>query len=150
MIYRILEILGNRHAGFILCLIVVTNLAAGKSGHEYESQISILPFFHLILSSFFSRLSAVHWWLYLLLVTFSLFAINMVACFIESLIRIRSTTIRQIKAVCRHVFIHAALILTMTAHIYDGFYGSSGQATLSPDPVIHYAGIGRGQRTLCS
>jgi len=98
------------------------------------------PFFPFDLQFFFQPTLTVHWWLYLLLITFSFFAINMVACFIESLIRIKSATTGKLRLFIG-IFIHAALILTMAAHIYDGFYGSSGQATLSPEPTL-ITGIG--------
>jgi len=139
MIYRIIEILGNRHAGFILCLIVVINLAAGSLVMNMNPEI-YPPFFPFDLKFFFQPTISVHWWLYLLLVTFSLFAINMVACFIESLVRIRTTTTGRLRLFIG-IFIHAALILTMAAHIHDGFYGNSGQATLSPEPT-RITGIG--------
>lgn len=139
MIYRFIEILGNRHAGFILCLIVIINLIAGSLVMNMNPEL-YPPFFPFDLKFFFQPTLAVHWWLYLLLATFSLFAINMVACFIESLIRVRSTTTGRLRLFVG-IFIHAALILTMAAHIYDGIYGSSGQATLSPEPA-YITGIG--------
>jgi len=139
MFYRTIEILGNRHAGFILCLIVVINLAAGSLVMNMNPEL-YPPFFPFDLNFFFQPMLTVHWWLYLLLITFSLFAVNMVACFIESLIRLRSTTTGKLRLFVG-IFIHAALILTMAAHIYDGFYGNSGQATLSPEPTS-IAGIG--------
>jgi len=139
MIYQILEILGNRHAGFILCLIVIINLAVGSLVMNMNPEL-YPPFFPFDLKFFFQPTLPVHWWLYLLLFTFSLFAINMTACFVESLIRIRDTTTGRLRLFVG-IFIHAALILTMAAHIYDGFYGDSGQATLSPQPTS-IAGIG--------
>ncbi len=139
MIYRIIEILGNRHAGFILCLIVVINLTAGSLVMNMNPEL-YPPFFPFDLKFFFRPVLAVHWWLYLLLVTFGLFAINMMACLIESLARIKNTTTGRLRLFIG-IFIHTALILTMTAHLYDGFYGNSGQATLSPEPTS-IAGIG--------
>ncbi len=139
MIYRIVEILGNRHAGFILCLIVIINLAAGSLVMNMNPEL-YPPFFPFDLKFFFQPTLGVHWWLYLLLVTFGLFGINMIACLIESIIRIRNTTTDK-RRLFIGIFIHAAVILTMAAHIYDGFYGSSGQATLSPKPTT-IAGIG--------
>jgi len=133
MIHRTVEILGNRHAGFILCLIVVINLIAGSLVMNMNPEL-YPPFFPFDLKFFFHPMLAVHWWLYLLLVTFGLFAINMTACFIESIIRIRDTTTGRLRLFIG-IFIHAALILTMAAHLYDGFYGNSGQATLSPEPT---------------
>jgi len=139
MIYRTVEILGNRHAGFILCLIVIINLAAGSLVMNMTPEI-YPPFFPFDLKFFFQPTLAVHWWLYILLITFGLFAINMVACFVESIIRLRTTTTGRLRLFVG-IFIHAALILTMAAHVYDGFYGNSGQATLSPQPTS-IAGIG--------
>jgi len=139
MIYRIVEILGNRHAGFILCLIVIINLAAGSLVMNMNPEL-YPPFFPFDLKFFFQPALIVHWWLYLLLVTFSLFGINMIACLIESIIRVRNATTGK-RRLFIGIFIHAAVILTMAAHIYDGFYGSSGQATLSPKPTT-IAGIG--------
>jgi len=139
MIYRTVEILGNRHAGFILCLIVIINLAAGSLVMNMNPEI-YPPFFPFDLKFFFQPTLAVHWWLYILLITFGLFAINMVACFVESIIRLRTATTGRLRLFVG-IFIHAALILTMAAHVYDGFYGNSGQATLSPQPTS-IAGIG--------
>ncbi len=139
MIYRTIEILGNRHAGFILCLIVVLNLAVGSLVMNMNPEI-YPPFFPFNLTFFFQPVLAVHWWLYLLFLTFGLFAVNMIACFIESLIRLRTATTGRLRLLAG-IFIHAALILTMAAHIHDGFYGGSGQATLSPEPTP-LAGIG--------
>ncbi len=139
MAYRIIEILGNRHAGFILCLVVIINLAVGSLVMNINPEL-YPPFFPFDLKFFFQPTLTVHWWLYLLLVTFSLFGINMIACFIESIIRIRDTTTGRLRLFIG-IFIHAAVILTMVAHIYDGFYGNSGQATLSPNPIT-IAGIG--------
>ncbi len=139
MIYRIVEILGNRYAGFILCLIVILNLAAGSLVMNMNPEI-YPPFFPFDLNFFFQPTLTVHWWLYLLLVTFGLFAINMIACFIESLVRLRTAVTGRLRLFVG-IFIHAALILTMAAHIHDGFYGGSGQATLSPEP-IRLTGIG--------
>ncbi len=139
MIYRTLEILGDRHVGFILCLIVILNLAAGSLVMNMNPEL-YPPFFPFDLTFFFRPALTVHWWLYLLLITFSLFAVNMVACFIESLIRLKTATTGRHKLFIG-IFIHAALILTMAAHVYDGFYGTSGQATLTPK-ATSIAGIG--------
>ncbi|MCF6354349.1 MAG: hypothetical protein L3J26_04495 [Candidatus Polarisedimenticolaceae bacterium] len=139
MIYRTVEILGNRYAGFILCLIVILNLAAGSLVMNMNPEI-YPPFFPFDLTFFFQPTLAVHWWLYLLLVTFGLFAINMTACFIESIVRLKTATTGRLRLFIG-IFIHAALLLTMAAHIHDGFYGDSGQATLSPEPTP-LAGIG--------
>ena len=139
MIYRTLEILGDRHVGFILCLIVILNLAAGSLVMNMNPEL-YPPFFPFDLKFFFQPTLAVHWWLYLLLATFSLFAINMTACFIESLIRLKTATTGR-RRLFIGIFIHAALMFTMAAHVYDGFYGTSGQATLTPN-ATSIAGIG--------
>lgn len=139
MIYRTIEILGDRHVGFILCLIVILNLAAGSLVMNMNPDL-YPPFFPFDLKFFFQPTLAVHWWLYLLLFTFSLFAINMVACFVESLVRLK-TAVTGRRRLFIGIFIHAAFILTMAAHVYDGFYGTSGQATLTPE-ATSIAGIG--------
>lgn len=139
MFYRLIQILGNRNAGFVLCLIVVLNLAVGSLVMNMHPDL-YPPFFPFDLNFFFRPAMGVHWWLYLLLVTFSLFGINLIACLLESVVRLRNTTTGRVRLYVGLLF-HAAVILTLAAHVYDGFYGGSRQLMITPEATA-IEGIG--------
>lgn len=126
---NLIRILGDRHAGFILCLIVVINLIAGSL--VMNSHPDIYPsFLHLDLNYFFQPVRGVHFWLYALLVTFTLFGINLFACTIDSFIRLFNNKAGRLKTSAALLF-HIALVITMLAHLYEGFYGSTERTMIT-------------------
>lgn len=129
MMYSLIRILGDRHAGFILCLIVVLNLIVGSL--VMNSHPELYPsFFHLDLNYFFQPVRGEHFWLYALLVTFSLFGINLLACTIDSIIRLINVKAGRLKASAALLF-HIALVITMLAHLFEGFYASTDKTMIS-------------------
>lgn len=131
MLIRLIQILGNRDAGFILCLIVILNLAIGSLVMNMYPDL-YPPFFPYDLNFFFKPVEKVHFWLYGLLITFGLFTINLGACLIESILRLIQSSQNRLRQSAALLF-HIALFLTLGAHLYDGFYGSNGQAMITPD-----------------
>jgi hypothetical protein len=133
MVYNLIRIVGDRQAGFILCLIVILNLIVGSlvmNGHP-----ELYPSFaHLDLNSFFRPVRSEHAWLYALLVTFSLFGINLLACIIESVIRLLDNKAGRLKASAALLF-HVALVVTMAAHLYEGFYASTQRIPIGAEGV---------------
>ena len=123
MMYNWIKILGDRHAGFLLCLVVVINLIAGSL--VMNSYPELYPsFFHLDLNYFFRPARVEHSWLYALLLTFTLFGVNLLACIIDSVIRLLNNRAGRLKASAALLF-HVALVTTMIAHLVEGFYGST-------------------------
>ena len=120
---NLVRILGDRHAGFILCMIVVLNLIAGSL--VMNSHPELYPkFFNLDLNFFFRPVRGEHFWLYALLATFSLFGINLLACIIDSIIKLLVNRGGRLKEIAALLF-HIALVITMAAHLYEGFYAST-------------------------
>ena len=130
---NLIRILGDRHAGFILCLIVVLNLIAGSLVMNNHPEL-YPKFFHLDLNYFFRPVRGEHSWLYALLVTFSLFGINLLACIIESIIRLINIKAGRLKASAALLF-HVALVITMVSHLYEGFYASTRQIQITAQGV---------------
>lgn len=131
--YSVIRILGDRHAGFVLCMVVVLNLIAGSL--VMNSHPELYPkFFHLDLNYFFQPVRREHTWLYALLVTFSLFGINTIACTADSIIRMMTNKSARLKEISALLF-HIALVITMAAHLYDGFYGSTRQLPITAQGV---------------
>ena len=56
--------------------------------------------------------------------TFSLFGINLLACIIDSIIRLMNNKAGRLKEIAALLF-HVALVITMVAHLYEGFYAST-------------------------
>jgi hypothetical protein len=130
---NIIRILGDRHAGFILCLIVVINLIAGSL--VMNSHPELYPSFsHLDLNYFFRPARVEHVWLYALLLTFTLFGINLLACIIDSVIRLLNNRAGRLKASAALLF-HVALVTTMIAHLVEGFYGSTQRLPVTAQGV---------------
>ncbi len=132
--YTIIRILGNRYAGFILAMLMVINLAIGSLVMNIDTEL-YPPFFPFDLNFFFRPVMAIHSWLYALLVTFTLFGINLFFCLIESVVRLVNSKTgrrRQIAA----LLIHLALLLTMLAHLQDGFDGRTEQIMLSSNETV--------------
>lgn len=133
MMYNWIKILGDRHAGFILCLIVVCNLIAGSL--MMNSHPELYPsFFHLDLNYFFRPARVEHSWLYALLLTFILFGVNLLACIIDSVIRLLNNRAGRLKASAALLF-HVALVTTMIAHLVEGFYGSTQRLPITAQGV---------------
>jgi hypothetical protein len=133
MMYNWIKILGDRHAGFILCLIVVLNLIAGSL--VMNSHPELYPsFFHLDLNYFFQPVRGEHAWLYALLLTFTLFGINLLACIIDSVIRLLNNRAGRLRASAALLF-HVALVTTMIAHLVEGFYGSTQRLPITAQGV---------------
>lgn len=131
--HNMIRILGDRHAGFILCLLVVLNLIAGSL--VMNSHPELYPkFFHLDLNYFFQPVRGEHAWLYALLVTFSLFGINLLACIIDSVIRLVANRGGRLKEYAALLF-HVALVVTMAAHLYEGFYARTQQLQITAQGV---------------
>jgi hypothetical protein len=72
----------------------------------------------------------VHGWLYLLLLTFTLFGINLMACSIDTFIRLINNRAGRLKASAALLF-HVALLVTMVAHLYEGFYASTERTMIN-------------------
>jgi hypothetical protein len=131
--YNLIRILGDRHAGFILCMVVVLNLIAGSL--VMNSHPELYPkFFHLDLNYFFQPVRSEHAWLYALLVTFLLFGINLLACIADSLVRLVTNRGGRLKEYAALLF-HVALVITMVAHLYEGFYASTQQLPITAHGV---------------
>jgi len=137
--YNLIRILGNRQAGFILCLVVILNLIVGSLVMNNHPEL-YPSFTHLDLNSFFQPVRSEHSWLYALLVTFSLFGINLIACTVESIIRLLTNKVGRLKASAALLF-HIALVVTMAAHMYEGFYASTQRIPIAADGV-ELAGLG--------
>lgn len=136
---QILQFIGNRYAGFILTMIVIINLAIGSLVMNLNADI-YPAFFPFDLNFFFMPLSKVHLWLYILLITFTLFTINLMACFVLDFLRLMNRQNRTLKKIIAFLF-HFSLLLALLAHLYEGFYGDSGHTMLSETP-IQVEGIG--------
>lgn len=131
--YNLIRILGDRHAGFLLCLLVVVNLIAGSL--VMNSYPELYPkFFHLDLNYFFQPVRIEHAWLYALLLTFSLFGINLLACTADSVIRLVVNRGGRLKEYAALLF-HVALVITMVAHLYEGFFASTQQVAITAQGV---------------
>jgi len=129
MLLSVIRIVGDRHAGFILCLLVVLNLIVGSL--VMNSHPELYPsFFHLDLNYFFQPVRGEHSWLYALLVTFFLFGVNLLACTIDTTIRLINNKTGRLKASAALLF-HVALVITMIAHLYEGFYASTQRIMIS-------------------
>ena len=131
--YNLLRILGDRHAGFILGMAVVANLIAGSL--VMDNHPELYPrFFHLDLNYFFRPVRSEHSWLYALLLTFSLFGVNLLACSIDSFIRLLNNKAGRLKASAALLF-HVALLITMVAHLIEGFYASTQKTQITVQGV---------------
>lgn len=129
MLLNFIRIVGDRTAGFILCLIVVVNLIVGSL--VMNSHPDLYPgFLNLDLNYFFNPVRSEHAWLYALLVTFSLFGINLLACTIDSTIRMITTRTGWLKTGAALLF-HIALIFTMFAHLFEGMYATTDKTMIS-------------------
>ena len=133
MAHKLIQILGDRHAGFILCLLVVLNLIVGSL--VMNSYPELYPkFFHLDLNYFFQPARIEHAWLYALLLTFSLFGVNLLACIADSVIRLVANRGGRLKEYAALLF-HVALVITMVAHLYEGFFASTQQVAITAQGV---------------
>lgn len=130
---NLIRILGDRHAGFILGMVVVVNLIAGSLVMNNHPEL-YPKFFHLDLNYFFKPVMVEHSWLYALLLTFSLFGINLIACIIESVVRIANNRKARLKEIAALLF-HVALLITMVAHLYEGFYASTQRLPITAQGV---------------
>ena len=139
MIYSLIKLIGHRNLGFILSLIVVLNLAIGSLVMNIYADI-YPPFFPFDLNYFFDPIRAEHSWLYALIITFFIFSINLTACLIESAVELVQSNTQRLRRSAA-LLIHLALLLTMGAHLLDGFYGETQQGTISNDGVL-IPGIG--------
>lgn len=133
MMHKLIQILGDRHAGFILCLLVVLNLIVGSL--VMNSYPELYPkFFHLDLNYFFQPVRIEHAWLYALLLTFSLFGVNLLACSADSVIRLVINRGGRLKEYAALLF-HVALVITMVAHLYEGFFANTQQVAITAQGV---------------
>lgn len=131
--YNLIRILGDRHAAFILGMIVVLNLIVGS--FAMNNHPDLYPkFFHLDLNYFFHPVRVEHSWLYALLVTFSLFGINLLACIIDSIVRLVVNRGGRLKEIAALLF-HIALLITMVAHLVEGVYASTQQLPITTEGV---------------
>lgn len=140
--YALIRILGNRHAGFVLGMIVVLNLAVGSLVMDRYPKL-YPPFFPNELNFFFDPVRIEHAWLYALLVTFSLFGVNLIACVIDSIVGMVKAGSARLKPLAALAF-HVALVLILVAHLHDGFYGSTDRVVLS-DEEVEIPGLGVAQ-----
>ncbi len=129
---KLICILGNRYAGFVLGMAVILNLAIGSLVMDRYPK-TYPPFFPNNLGFFFDPVQAKHAWLYALLVTFSLFTVNLIACITETVVRMIQARDARLKQLAALLF-HLALALILIAHLYDGVYGSEYRAALDDQP----------------
>ena len=130
---NLIRIIGDRQAGFILGMIAVLNLVVGSLVMNHYPKL-YPKFFNLDLNFFFHPVRCEHFWLYALLLTFSLFGINLLACTIESVVRLVNNRAGRLKVTAALLF-HAALVITMLAHLYEGFYSSTRQIQITEQGV---------------
>jgi hypothetical protein len=139
---NLMRILGDRHAGFLLAMAVVLNLIVGSL--VMNSHPELYPkFFHLDLNYFFRPARIEHAWLYTLLLVFTLFGINLLACIGDSIVRLLANRAGRAKAIAA-LLLHAALVITMAAHLYEGFSAST-QRTLITAQGMELPGLGKVQ-----
>jgi hypothetical protein len=131
--YNLIRIVGDRQAGFILCLVVILNLIVGSLVMNNHPEL-YPSFAHLDLNSFFRPIRIEHSWLYALLVSFSLFGINLLACIVESIIRLLSNKAGRLRASAALLF-HVALVVTMAAHLFEGFYAGTQRILITAEGV---------------
>lgn len=130
---NLIRILGDRHAGFILGMIVVLNLIVGSL--VMNNHPELYPrFFHLDLNYFFRPARSEHSWLYALLLTFSLFGVNLLACIIDSIVRLLVNRGGKLKEIAALLF-HVALLITMAAHLIEGFYATTQRVQITAQGV---------------
>ena len=129
---RLICILGNRYAAFVLGMAVILNLAIGSLVMDRYPK-TYPPFFPNNLGFFFDPVQAKHAWLYALLVTFSLFTVNLIACIIETVVRMMQARGVRLKQLAALLF-HLALLLILIAHLHDGVYGNEYRAALDDQP----------------
>jgi hypothetical protein len=91
-------------------------------------------FFNLDLNFFFHPVSGAHFWLYALLVTFTLFGVNLLACIVDSAARLLANRKSRLNEIAALLF-HIALLVTMVAHLYEGFYASTQRAQITTEGV---------------
>ncbi len=140
--FRLICILGNRYAGFVLGMAAILNLAVGSLVMDHFPK-TYPPFFPNDLGFFFDPVQAKHAWLYTLLVAFFLFTVNLIACIIETVVRMVQTRNARLKPLAALLF-HLALALILVAHLHDGVYGNEYQVALDDQPQeIHGIGIVR-------
>jgi hypothetical protein len=139
MIYSLIKLVGHRNLGFILGLIVVLNLAIGSLVMNFHTAL-YPPFFHFDLNYFFDPVRIEHSWLYALIITFSLYGINLSASIIESAVDLVQSQTQRLRRTAA-LLIHLAILLTMVAHLFDGFYGQTQQGVISNEGVT-IPGIG--------
>jgi ABC-type cobalt transport system substrate-binding protein len=139
MIYSLIKLIGHRNLGFILGFVVVLNLAIGSLVMNIYAEL-YPPFFPFDLNYFFNPIKIEHSWLYILIIMFLLYGINLSACLIESTFDLFKSSTHRLKQIAA-LLIHLALLLTMTAHLFDGFYGETQQGVISQDGVL-IPGIG--------
>ncbi len=137
---EIIRILGNRNAGFILGLLSVANLALGSLVMNMNPDI-YPPFFTFDLNYFFTPVKPVHFWLYLMIMVFSLFCGNVFFSTIEtlvSLIKMKRVSSPAKKNVYRRrmaaLTAHLAVILALLSHLYDGLAGEN-RRIMAGNPV---------------
>lgn len=132
--FRLICILGNRNAGFVLGMVVVLNLALGSLAMDRFPEI-YPPFFPNDLNFFFDPVRIEHTWLYILLFTFSLFTVNLVACIIETMVRMVQARGARPRPLAALLF-HMALALILLAHLYDGIYGHEYRVALDDQVTV--------------
>lgn len=139
MLYSLIKLVGHRNLGFALGLVVVFNLAVGSLVMNIYADL-YPPFFPFDLNYFFDPVRIEHSWLYALIITFILYGINLSACLIESAVDLFQSKIQRRRRTAA-LLIHFALLLTMGAHLIDGFYGQTQHGVISQEGVL-IPGIG--------
>ncbi|MCF6280821.1 MAG: hypothetical protein L3J28_01215 [Candidatus Polarisedimenticolaceae bacterium] len=139
MLYSLIKLVGHRDLGFILGLVVVFNLAIGSLVMNIYTDL-YPPFFPFDLNYFFDPVRIEHSWLYALIITFTLYGINLSACLIESAVELIQSKSQRLHRTAA-LLIHLALLLTMGAHLVDGFYGQTQHGVISQEGVL-IPGIG--------
>lgn len=136
---RLIRILGDRHAGFVLGMVVILNLAVGSLVMDRYPDL-YPPFFPNEFSFFFDPVRGEHAWFYALLATITLFGVNLIACIIETVADMLQNRSGRLKPVAALMF-HAALALILVAHLHDGIYGDSYQMHID-DSEVEIPGLG--------
>ncbi len=154
---KIIRLLGNRKAGFIITMGAVANLAAGSLVMNFNPEI-YPAFFNFSMEFFFTPVKPVHTWFYILIVILFLLGGSLFFSTLETVISLITgekgseydsssryyTRNRKLAA----VLVHAAIIIALGAHLIDGFYGRTMrvQAVLGGngfDEWVEIPGLGR-------
>ncbi|MDH5719309.1 MAG: hypothetical protein OEZ13_01690 [Spirochaetia bacterium] len=132
-IRKIIEILGNKKAGFLLTMVMVLSLISGSLVMNMNVDI-YPPFFEFDFKYFFYPVQPVHMWFYFLLIVSLAYSINLVFCVIEQFLLVKK--IKNIEAKrWASILAHIAVIFALIAHLIEGSTVKSNYVEISKKPV---------------